>query len=61
MLPSSDHDAPACTGAMSITTNTGFTLPHNPDGWFETSAAALLNMELGGGVSVDGALTYVLV
>ena len=51
----------ALTGQMNVTTNTGFTLPHNPEGWFETAAAALLNMELGGAVSVDGALTYVLV
>ena len=51
----------ALTGQMNITTNSGFTLPFNPEGWFQTVAAALLNMELGGAVSVDGALAYVLV
>jgi hypothetical protein len=33
-------------------------LPYNPLGWFETAAGALLNLELGGNVSVDGALVY---
>ena len=35
------------------------TLPFNPVGWFETSDATLLNMELGGAQSVDGALVYI--
>jgi hypothetical protein len=34
-------------------------LPFNPVGWFETSDATLLNMELSGGQSVDGALVYI--
>jgi hypothetical protein len=37
------------------------TLPFNPEGWFQTAASQLLNLELSGAVSVDGALTYVLV
>ena len=49
----------ALTGQMNLTTNSGFVLPFNPIGWFETAAAALLNLELSGAVSVDGALTYV--
>jgi len=28
-------------------------------GWFETSAATLLNLELGGAQSVDGVLVYI--
>lgn len=51
----------ALTGQMNLTTNSGFTLPFNPEGWFQTVAAALLNIELGGAVSVDGCLTYVLI
>lgn len=37
----------------------GLVLPRNPDGWFETAAGALLNLELSAAVSVDGALVYV--
>lgn len=49
----------ALTGQMNVTTNSGFSLPFNPVGWFETSANTLLNLELSGAVSVDGCLTYV--
>lgn len=46
------------TGQMALVANGGFVLNHNPAGWFRTSKATLLNMELSGAVSVDGALTY---
>lgn len=36
-----------------------FVLPFNPVGWFETAISTLLNLELGGAVSVDGGLVYV--
>lgn len=49
----------ALTGQMNLVANSGYVLPFNPIGWFETAAAALLNLELSGNVSVDGALTYV--
>lgn len=49
----------ALTGQMNLTTNSGIVLPYNPDGWFETSANELLNLELSDAVSVDGALKYV--
>ena len=49
----------AKTGQMNLVANSGFVLPFNPIGWFETAASALLNLELSGAVSVDGALTYV--
>lgn len=48
----------ALTGQMQPTQGGGFVLPHNPAGWFETTAGALLNLELGGAQSVDGVLTY---
>ncbi len=51
----------ALTGQMQVGANGNITMPFNPEGWFETAAAALLNMELGGATSVDGCLTYVLV
>ena len=49
----------ALTGQMTIAANGDVTLPFNPEGWFETVAGELLNLELGGAVSVDGCLTYV--
>jgi len=48
----------ALTGQMQLTAQTGFVLPYSPTGWFETAADTLLNLELSGAVSVDGALTY---
>lgn len=48
----------ALTGAMATGANGTLVLPHNPAGWFETAAGALLNMELGGAVSADGGLSY---
>jgi hypothetical protein len=44
---------------MNLTTNSGFVLPFNPVGWFETAANTLLNLELSGAVSVDGSLVYI--
>jgi hypothetical protein len=49
----------ALTGQMSLPANGVLVLPDNPAGWFETAAAALLNLELSAATSVDGALTYV--
>lgn len=49
----------ALTGQMALIANTGFQLGFNPLGWFETSAGALLNLELSAAVSVDGVLCYV--
>jgi len=50
----------ALTGVTSLVANgdLGWTLPLNLAGWCETSAATLLNMELGGAVQVSGVLTY---
>lgn len=52
-------DGTALTGQMGPTAGQTIVLPFNPVGWFETSAATLLNMELGGSQSVDGALVYI--
>ena len=49
----------ALTGQMNLVANTGFVLPFNPAGWFETASNTLLNLELSAAISVDGALTYV--
>lgn len=49
----------ALTGQMNLVANTGFVLPFNPLGWFETASNALLNLELSAAISVDGGLVYV--
>jgi len=51
----------ALTGQMQLAANSGFVLPFNPLGWFETAGNALLNLELSGAISVDGCLTYSVV
>jgi hypothetical protein len=47
------------SGQATLAVNTGYVLPNNTHGWFETVAGELLNLELSGAVSVDGGLTYV--
>ena len=49
----------ALTGQMGPPAGQTIVLPFNPVGWFETSDATLLNMELSGSQSVDGALVYI--
>lgn len=49
----------ALTGQMNLIANTGFVLPYNPAGWFETGSNTLLNLELSAAISVDGALVYI--
>jgi uncharacterized lipoprotein YbaY len=44
---------------MNLVANTGFVLPYNPAGWFQTGINTLLNLELSAAISVDGALTYI--
>lgn len=47
------------TGLMDLIADGQLVLPYNPLGWFETAAAALLNLELSAATAVAGALTYV--
>lgn len=49
----------ALTGQMNLVANTGFVLPYNPHGWFQTGTNTLLNLELSAAISVDGAISYV--
>ena len=49
----------ALTGQMEVAANAALVLPFNPEGWFETAAAALLNLELGGANAVAGGFSYV--
>jgi hypothetical protein len=55
----SGADGTALTGQMNLVANTGFVLPYNPSGWFETASGTLLNLELSAAVSVDGSLSYI--
>jgi hypothetical protein len=48
----------ALTGQMTFAANGGKVLPYSEAGWFETAAGQLLNLELGGAVSVDGGIVY---
>ena len=48
----------ALTGAMPLGANTSVVAPHNPSGWFETAAAALLNLNLSAAIGVRGFLKY---
>lgn len=57
----SDADGTALTGQMTLAVNDVVEAGYNPLGHFETVAGELLNLELSAAVSVDGALTYVLV
>lgn len=49
----------ALTGTASLAANGGIVLPFNEGGWFETAAATLLNMSLGGVIQVSGCLSYI--
>ena len=49
----------ALTGQMELAADAALVLPFNPEGWFETAAAALLNLELPGSDAVAGCLSYV--
>lgn len=47
------------TGAAALAANGGYVLPFNEGGWFHTEAGELLNLSLGGAVSVAGSVSYI--
>lgn len=47
------------SGLAYLVVNTGFVLPYNPVGWFETGSNTLLNLNLSAAIAVGGSLTYV--
>lgn len=51
----------ALTGAMPLAASTVIAAPDNPNGWFETAAGALLNLNNSAAIGVRGCLKYVLV
>lgn len=51
----------ALTGAMALPATGVLVLPFNPQGWFETTAAALLELSQSGATQVSGAIQWVAV
>lgn len=49
------------TGAMALGATGSLILPFNPQGWFETAAAALLELALSGSTQVSGTIQWVAV
>lgn len=51
----------ALTGAMALPATGALVLPFNMQGWFETAAAALLELSLSGVTQVSGGISWVAV
>ena len=49
------------SNGIDLTANSGFVLPFNQAGWFETASGQALDLTLGGAVRVAGCITYILV
>jgi hypothetical protein len=49
------------TGLAYFVANTGYVLPYNPLGWFETAANEALNLNLSAAIAVGGSITYIVV
>ncbi len=47
------------TTGIALVANSGFSLPFNPVGWFETASGQSLDINLSGAVGVAGSLTYI--
>jgi hypothetical protein len=47
------------TNKIALVANSGFSLPFNPVGWFETTVGDSLDVNLSGAVAVAGSLTYI--
>ncbi len=47
------------SNGVALVANSGFTLPFNPVGWFETASGQKLDINLSGNVTVAGSLTYI--
>lgn len=49
------------TGLYYLIANTGFVLPYNPSGWFQSLSGEALDINLSAGIAIGGVLTYVAV
>ncbi len=47
------------TNGMDLAANSGFTMPFNPVGWFETGSGQSLDLNLSGAVRVAGCITFI--
>jgi len=47
------------TTGIALVANSGFSLPFNPVGWFESASGQSLDINLNGAVGVAGSLTYI--
>lgn len=56
------HTTPTdLTGLAYLVANTGFVLPYNPVGWFQTNSGEQLDINLSAAIAVGGTLVYVAV
>ncbi len=49
------------TGNFPLAANSGFVMPYNPEGWFDTAASEALNIVLSAGTTVAMQFTYITV
>jgi len=47
------------TGLAYLVANTGYVLPYNPVGWFETASNTLMNLNLSAAIAVGGSIVYI--
>jgi len=55
---SGSSSATSLTGPTYLAANVGYVLPFNPNGWFQTAAASLLNGSLSTITTIGGCITY---
>lgn len=49
------------TGNFPLAANSGFVMPYNPEGWFDTNVSEALNIVLSSSTTVAMQLTYITV
>jgi hypothetical protein len=47
------------TNGIDLAANSGFTMPFNPVGWFETGSGQSLDLNLSAAIRLAGCLTYI--
>jgi len=47
------------SGNFPLAANSGFVMPYNPEGWFDTAPSEALNIVLSAGTTVAMQLTYI--
>jgi hypothetical protein len=49
------------SGNFPLAANSGFVMPYNPEGWFDTNPSEALNIALSAGTTVAMQLTYITI